>query len=190
VSTPLHPAVVHIPLGLAFLAPLVAFGVLIAVWRGLLPWRAWLIVVLLQVLMLGAGLVARQSGESDGDRIEKALGKQAVNEHEESAERFLWVTAGMLALSLLALPLGTRRYGKLVMALAALATLGGLGMGIRAGHSGGELIYEHNAAQALKDAGGSKMTFGGLEAEDHDRDRDPRDSTRTEDGEKEEAERR
>lgn len=42
---PLHPALVHVPLGLAVLLPLLTAGVAWAVWTGRLPIRAWLAVV-------------------------------------------------------------------------------------------------------------------------------------------------
>jgi len=48
---PLHPLIVHLPLALALLVPLLAAGTLLAWWRGWLPGRrSWAVVVALQAL--------------------------------------------------------------------------------------------------------------------------------------------
>jgi hypothetical protein len=48
---PLHPAVVHLPIALAVLMPLLAAAWIAAIAKGFLPARAWLAVVVLQVLL-------------------------------------------------------------------------------------------------------------------------------------------
>jgi hypothetical protein len=39
-NVPLHPALVHLPLGVAIASPFVAWGLALALWRRLLPRRA------------------------------------------------------------------------------------------------------------------------------------------------------
>ena len=51
-SMPLHPAIVHLPLALAILMPLVATGFAWALWTGRMHPRAWLAVVAFQALLL------------------------------------------------------------------------------------------------------------------------------------------
>ncbi len=58
---PLHPAIVHLPLGLAFLAPLLFLAVAVAVAREWIPKRAWLAVVVLQALLFGLVILAKES---------------------------------------------------------------------------------------------------------------------------------
>jgi uncharacterized membrane protein len=50
---PLHPALVHLPVALALIAPLVALGVRLAIRFAKLPAHAWLGVALLQALFAG-----------------------------------------------------------------------------------------------------------------------------------------
>ena len=40
-TLPLHPKIVHLPIALAVLMPLITAGLLIAWWRDMLPRRAW-----------------------------------------------------------------------------------------------------------------------------------------------------
>ena len=148
-NTPLHPAVVHIPVGLAFLAPLLAVALAVAILRGWLPWRAWLALVLVQAVMLGGGIVAQRSGEGDGERVEKVVAESKVDAHEEVAEQFLWSIGLSLVLSLLVLPFHKRGGGRWALIGATIATFAVLGLGVRAGHSGGELVYLHGAAQVF-----------------------------------------
>ena len=92
-SVPLHPALVHVPLGLAFILPPVATGLAWALWKGHIQPRAWLIIVLLEAVLLGAGLVALKTGQQEGERVEAVVPETAVETHETRAEQFLWITA-------------------------------------------------------------------------------------------------
>lgn len=144
---PLHPALVHVPLGLAVAMPLVAIGVAVALWRNLLPRRGWAVVVALQILLLGGGIAAFQAGNKEGDRVERIVGEKAVDEHEERAEAFLWAAGAVAVASaaVLLVPAGA------VLPLAAVAASGSLvvaGLGIWTGKAGGALVYERGAASA------------------------------------------
>ena len=96
---PLHPALVHLPLGLAFILPILTVGFTWALCSGRIRPRAWLTIVGLEVLLLGAGLVALNTGEHEGERIESAVPKTALESHEARAEQFLWATGVTLALA-------------------------------------------------------------------------------------------
>jgi uncharacterized membrane protein len=136
-----HPKVVHVPMALGVLMPLVAAGLLVAWWRGWLPRRAFAIAVALQAILFASGLVAMRSGESEEDRVEKAVPEAAIEAHEEAAEVFVWAGGGVLAVMGLALVLGSRA----VAAAATAGTLVVLALGVRTGQAGGSLVYEHGA---------------------------------------------
>lgn len=143
-----HPKVVHIPIALAVLMPLVAGGLALAWWRGWLPWRAWFIGLGLQVALVTTAVVAVRTGEAEEERVEPYVPHSAIERHEEAAMTFVWVSGGVLALMLAAAALGTRRMG---LSLAAASTVGTwvvLGFGYRTGEAGGELVYRHGAARA------------------------------------------
>jgi len=90
---PLHPALVHLPLGLSIVLPLVAAGMAFALWRGLVPRRTWGVVVGLQAALVVGALVALKTGEREERRVEPVVGETALERHEEAAEVFLWGSA-------------------------------------------------------------------------------------------------
>ena len=144
--TPLHPAVVHFPIVLAMIAPLVAGGALLAIRRGV-PFRwAWGTVVVLLAGLALSGVVAKQTGETDEDVVESAVPHDAIEGHEEAADRF--VLLSLVALATGAAGLSSAGIGR----FARLATLAGTGLilaaGWQVGHAGGELVYQHGAAAA------------------------------------------
>ena len=79
-----HPKVVHLPMALAILMPLITGGALFAWWRGWFDRRTWVAVVLLQAVLVGSGVAATKTGEREEDRVEQvvaaALGKQRHSE--------------------------------------------------------------------------------------------------------------
>jgi hypothetical protein len=143
-----HPKLVHVPIALGVLMPLIASGLLIAWRRSWLPRRAWFLAIGLQVILLGSGLLALRSGEAEEDRVERVVAERFIEEHEEAAELFVWASGGVLAVMLLAGTLGSRRSSLPTAAAAALGTLLVLGLGYRTGQAGGRLVSQHGAAQA------------------------------------------
>lgn len=143
---PLHPALVHLPLGLAVVMPVVAIGFGWALWSGAVRPRAWLAVVGLQVLLVGGGLVALRTGQADEERIEGTVTEAAIETHEEAAEAFLWL-AGLGLVVLLPTAFSRRLVVVRAGVVAGVAmTLIVMVAGLRAGHAGGELVYVHGAA--------------------------------------------
>ena len=138
-----HPKVVHVPMALGVLMPLVAGSLVLACWRGWLPWRAWLVAVGLQAVLLVSGIAALRSGEAEEDRVERVVSERLIEDPEEAAEVFVWASGVVLAAML-----GERRSRLPSAAAATLGTLLELGLGDRTGQAGGSLVYEHGAAQA------------------------------------------
>jgi len=155
-----HPKLVHIPIALAVLMPLVAGGLLLASWRKWLPARTWVIAVALQAVLVGSGILALRSGEADGERVERVVEERFVEAHEEAAEAFVWTSAGVLAAMLLGLALSSRRTGPVAATAATLGTLVVLGLGYRTGQAGGDLVYQHGAAQAYPSGSRSASSPG------------------------------
>lgn len=143
---PLHPAIVHFPIVLTVLFPLVAIAALIAIWRGARPYRAWAIPVALGGMLLGSAYAAVRTGEAQEEAVEDVVAEQVLHAHEDAGEQFLVATALVVGVA----ALGLIRYRAARLA-RLLATAGGavlLIMGLRLGHSGGELVYRHGAASA------------------------------------------
>ena len=169
---PLHPALVHVPLGLSLVMPIVAAAIGYALLRGWANKPMWLVVVALQAVVLVGGLVAMNSGEQEEEVVEKVVNERFIEEHEEKAEAFVWGAGITLALSAAVLVLGPQQVGvaAMVTALAAAVTLG---LGYRVGHSGGELVFKHGAAAAYTGgtaAGGTERGGGSAAEPDEDDD--------------------
>lgn len=151
-----HPKLVHIPMALGVLMPVIAAGLLLAWWRNWLPRRGWFVAVALQAVLLGSGLVALRSGSAEEDRVERVVDERFIEQHEEAAEAFVWAGGAVLVVMLLAATMGDRRPALPLAAVATLGTFLVLGLGYRTGQAGGNLVYQHGAAQAYSaPAGGT-----------------------------------
>ena len=144
--SPLHPAVVHFPIVFAVLLPLAALLALWAIRRGSAPLRAWAFPLALAAGLTGSAWVALQTGEAEEERVEAFVAEAAIHEHEEAAERFL-LFAGVLTL-VAGAGLLTGTVGSAARLVATAGTVVVLLAGVQVGRAGGELVYEHGAAQA------------------------------------------
>jgi len=156
--TPLHPAVVHFPIVFAVLAPIFAIGALIAIRRGSRPLVAWGMTTVLVAGLVGSSWLALETGEQQEDRVEAVVPEPAFEAHEESAEAFLGASIALLAITLIGFaPRGVGTAGRALTVVGAVVLMG---MGYRVGHSGGALVYEHNAGAAYASATTSTTDAG------------------------------
>jgi hypothetical protein len=144
--SPLHPAVVHFPIVFAVLLPLAALGALWFIRKGSVPLRAWAFPLAIAVGLTGSAWVALQTGEAEEERVEAFVAEAAIHEHEEAAERFLLV-AGVVTL-VAGAGLLSGMFGSAARIVATAGTVAVLLAGVQVGRAGGELVYEHGAAQA------------------------------------------
>ncbi|HEX6599180.1 MAG TPA: hypothetical protein VF034_07640, partial [Gemmatimonadaceae bacterium] len=96
---PLHPAVVHFPIVLAFLLPLFAVGAMIAIRKGARPLRAWSIPLAIGAALTLSSWVAVETGEDQDERVERVVAEQPLETHEERAELFLTLSGVVLLVS-------------------------------------------------------------------------------------------
>ena len=143
---PLHPAVVHFPIVLMFLLPLAALG---AWWRGRgnpTGRGSWMLTTALAGALTVSAWVAVQTGQQDEEGAERVVPETALEGHEEAAERFLLLSAGVLLVAAAGLIPG--RIGRAARVATTAGAIALVGAGIQVGHSGGELVYRHGAAAA------------------------------------------
>ena len=146
IPDPLHPAVVHLPIALAVVIPLLALCGVIAIQRGFLPARTWIVAVGLQVLLAGSAWLAIETGEQTEERVEKVVAEEHIDEHAAAAEWFAY--AATATALIFATGLASERIGRPARVVAVLASLFVLATAVRTGHLGGELVYRHGAAAA------------------------------------------
>ena len=143
---PLHPAVVHFPIVLTFLLPLAALG---ALWHGRRNpggRGGWMLTTGLAAALTLSAWLAVQTGERDEEGVERVVPEMALEGHEEAAERFLLLSAGVLLIAGVGLLRG--RVGTAARLATAAGSLGLVVAAALVGHSGGELVYRHGAAAA------------------------------------------
>lgn len=146
---PLHPLVVHFPIVLVVLLPLFAVGALLLIRRGTAPRKAWALPVAMAAALSLSAWVAVQTGEQQEDRVERIVGDAPMHTHEESAERFLFLSGAMLVLAAVGLAPG--RLGGALRVAATVGAVALVGAGVQVGRSGGDLVYRHGAASAYTD---------------------------------------
>jgi uncharacterized membrane protein len=152
---PLHPALVHLPIGIAFLLPFLALGIAAAMWRSWLPKNAWLIVCLTSGFGVATGFLAGHEGEEDEHQIMRvspgALDKLAIHEHEEAADVFVYsllgLTVAAIAVFFAVKPEGTFKIVALVISALFFVPVF---LAIRAGERGGKLVYELGAGSVKR----------------------------------------
>ena len=144
--TPLHPAVVHLPIALTLLVPVFAVGALIAIKRGAKVLRAWSIAAAMLGALSLSAWVSLETGEDQEEKVEAVVPEQAFETHEEAAQTFFVFSLVVLGIAGVGLVGGT--IGTAARYTAALGTLGLVVAGYNVGHSGGNLVYKYGAASA------------------------------------------
>ena len=143
---PLHPAVVHFPVVLAFLLPIFAAGALWTIRRGTAPLRAWTVPLALAGALTLSAFAAIQTGEAQEERVEQVVADAPLDAHEEAADAF--IAGSVVVLLIMAaglLPGFAGRSARVLGTLGAVVLVGGAAW---VGHSGGQLVYQHGAASA------------------------------------------
>lgn len=154
-TLPLHPKLIHLPIALAILMPMISAGLLLAWMKDLLPKRAWIVAVALQAVLVGSSVLAMRSGEDEEERVERVVPESAIETHEEAAEAFTWTAAGALVLFIAGAAIPGAAAARGAAGAATAATLVVLLLGYRVGQAGGALVYQHGAAAAYTTAAGA-----------------------------------
>ena len=144
-GVPLHPALVHVPLGLAFILPFLALACTVAWWKGWATKRAWAVIVVLQFVLLGAGLVVKQTGENESRVVRRIFPRGTIRSHSQAADWFVWGAGATLVIAGLGLALKDRK-AQWAATAATVATFWVASIGVRVGHLGGVLVYQKGAA--------------------------------------------
>ncbi len=144
-EVPWHPIIVHMPITLSLLVPLIFITTLIGIRKKNWPYKSWVVPVVFQIVLFLSALLAMKTGEKEEDVVENVVAREIIHEHEEWGERMVWYQGAVLALSTMTLLFpGRIRLKKLVSA----ASVFGVAVGVLTGHSGGQLVYKYNAGKA------------------------------------------
>jgi uncharacterized membrane protein len=155
---PLHPAVVHFPIVLAFLLPLFIGGALWMIRRGDTPRRSWWLPTIVAAALAASAWLSVQTGEGQGERVERVVSERAMDAHEDVAEAFLTGSAVVALIAAAGLIGGVA--GRIARAASLVGSLVLVGVVTKVGHTGGQLVYRDGAASAYTSAGGTASASG------------------------------
>lgn len=137
--------IVHFPLALTFIVPILVVIFAIMIRMNKMNPKSWLIIVGLQLVIVGTGYIALESGETEEEQVEKVVSKSLIHEHEEAAEVFVGSTVVALVLSIAAFFVRKEIGFPLKIVISLIGLISGY-LANRTGHLGGELVYKHGAA--------------------------------------------
>ena len=163
---PLHPAVVHFPVALALIFPVMAAIALIFIRRGSSAINTWIPISVLALMIFAGTLVAKNTGAEEEEKVEDVVSRSVIHDHEENAELFAILAGIMLAVSLAGFV--PKKWGDAARYLTIVASLAVVAVAYQTGKSGGELVYEHGAAAAYIDAGANSGAVLDTVREDDD----------------------
>lgn len=156
----LHPAVVHLPLGLAVVLPVLA---LLGLWlhfkrrdESAVFARFWLALMVCLLASSVGAYVAHETGEAGENAIGKSLPEGVLELHEKYSlifSSFLYAATAVAALTFF---LRDRLKGYAILLVTALCSAA-LFAGLLTGNAGGELVYKHKAANYLNPQSGEPM---------------------------------
>jgi hypothetical protein len=144
---PLHPAIVHFPIAVTFLLPLLILVFAWAIKSGKMAKETWLVIIALQAMVTVSGYISLETGETDEEKVSVIVGKELVNKHEESAEIFVGMTVIALAAGVATWFLQPAFQEKLRFGVAIIALLP-LFFAYRTAQMGGHIVYRFGGANA------------------------------------------
>lgn len=147
---PLHPVIVHLPLAITFLLPILVLVFAWAIKAGKMNKELWLVIVGLQLLVTVTGYIALETGETDEEKVSAIVGKDVIHQHEEAAEIFVGTTVIVLASGIVVwfLQPAFQDKGRFAVVLISLLPVF---FAFRAGQLGGNIVYRLGGGSAHAD---------------------------------------
>lgn len=141
---PLHPAVVHFPIVLMYIAPFVTAFVLWRLSRTESRSTTWLIVPVLLAAVTISGFVAKQTGEEGEELAEEIVDHDVIERHEDQGKQFVWFALATVVIAAAGFASGP--VGSSLRILTLVMTIVGAVLVTRTGYSGGTMVYDHMIA--------------------------------------------
>ena len=164
---PLHPAIVHFPIAFAVILPAtIAWGLFQARREsGFLS--SWLPSLAIAILLAATATIAVETGEDQEDRVEPFVVEEILHDHEEAGEMLQRVAITLaIVLGIAVIPALPSQLALVLQISTLVASLALLPLLWRAGHSGGELVYTHGAAQAYVQGASAPPNQAGSDHDD------------------------
>lgn len=144
---PLHPSIVHLPIVLTFIMPVLVVVFAWMIKNNKMSPKGWILIMGLQLAVVITGYVSLETGETEEEPVSKIVSKDYIHEHEEAAEIFVGSTVLALVLSIAAFFIRKEIQFPVKLSIAVIGLISCY-LAYRTGHLGGELVYKHGAASA------------------------------------------
>ncbi len=139
---PLHPMVIHLPIGLSLAVVLLAPVVLIAWKCGYFSRRTWWMIPLLQFVLLVGSVTAVYSGElAEGNARQVVPNAEVIDRHERQAKRFSLIAAITFVLSLTGAAVSDSKRAQHFATAAVVAAVLQMGGCVLVSHTGGMVVW-------------------------------------------------
>lgn len=146
-GVPWHALVVHGPLMVGVLAPVIGLLIWGAIALRQLHHRAWWLTVVLYLIAFGGALIAVETGEDEHDRVHDVVAEEPMHLHEERGEQYRLALGIVFAMAIGAgLLFGNRAWGMRMAGATLAAGFLAAYLAVGVGHSGGLLVYREGAA--------------------------------------------
>lgn len=144
---PPHPMLVHFPLVMTLLAPILILLAAFGIRKKLVSAKIGLLVIGFQLLNVGLGYLTMELGEKDEKIVRKVVAKVHLLEHEKNAEMLVALNVFALAILIASAFLDTHKRFYFQLA-SVLILIGACFLVWRTGESGGRLVYKYKAPNA------------------------------------------
>ncbi|HXH31092.1 MAG TPA: DUF2231 domain-containing protein [Bacteriovoracaceae bacterium] len=148
---PLHPYIVHLPVALSYLIPILIIVFAQMIKKNKMAPAAWLVIIGIQLVITVTGYVALETGETEELAVDKLVSKKLIHEHEEASEIFVGSTVLALVVSIAAFFI-RKEFQFYIKLAVGVISLGSVFLAYSTGKLGVELVYKHGAAAAYAEA--------------------------------------
>lgn len=143
---PLHPMMVHLPLGLALILPVIILTFMILIRLKKISDSMWIMIMSLQAFLVAIGHLTIATGENEEDLVRTIIDRKIVSMHELDAEMFVGSVVIGLVISVMGYFANKKYQFKSQVAVLAISIITIL-LAVNVGRSGAALVYKHGAAQ-------------------------------------------
>ncbi|MBT4790300.1 MAG: hypothetical protein HON90_01910 [Halobacteriovoraceae bacterium] len=145
---PIHPGVVHLPIGIVFVLPFLLSLYIIFFKKKLLERSGFVIILVLYGLLTISSVISIKTGENEISAVKNVVAQQHVNTHENEAQNFLVVTLLALVTGISTLVVNSLRYFQIGLIFNFFIQILLIYFAIQVGHTGGVLVYKYSATDA------------------------------------------
>ncbi len=146
---PFHPMIVHFPIALSVILPLLTLIFAFLIKTRKMNTGVWAIIIGLHLFTVATGYIALESGETEEETVQRVVAKEEIAKHEKYAEIFVGITVVATVFSIVAFFV-TANIQFYVQLANVIILLVGAFYAFETGEHGGDLVYRYGAPRAYE----------------------------------------